>query len=161
MHALNLFSVWMLSPTNCNKNLNISLSRLKCCNSWSSKCGNREIKDRDGIRGICILELKFLQIIHSNKLGIASNIVFFKSQLHFIDTEFSFPANSLNEFHLWYDTFTVFWFSCLWNIKTLSTCQRHNNFCCSFLQDIINEWDYELAWHEQEARRNKLLRIWW
>ena len=161
MHALNLFSVWMLSPTNCNKNLNISLSRLKCCNSWSSKCGNREIKDRDGIRGICILELKFLQIIHSNKLGIASNIVFFKAQLHFIDTEFSFPANSLNEFHLWYDTFTVFWFSCLWNIKTLSTCHRHNNFFCSFLQDIINEWDYELAWREQEARRNKLLRIWW
>ena len=96
MYALNLFSVWMLSSTTCNKNLNISLSRLECCNSLSSKCGNREIKDCDAIRGICILELKNLQIIHSNKLGIASNLVFFKSQLHFIDTEFSLPANSLN-----------------------------------------------------------------
>ena len=95
MYALNLFSIWMLIPTICNKNF-ISLSRLKCCNSRSSKCGNREIKDCDAIRGICILELKVLQIIHSNKLGIASNIVFFKSQLHFIDTEFSFQANRLN-----------------------------------------------------------------
>ena len=123
MHALNLFSVWMLSPTNCNKNLNISLSRLKCCNSWSSKCGNREIKDRDGIRGICILELKFLQIIHSNKLGIASNIVFFKSQLHFIDTEFSFPANSLNEFHLWCDTFTIS------NLHGMNKRHEETNYC--------------------------------
>ena len=78
MYALNLFSVWMLSSTTCNKNLNISLSRFKCCNSWSSKCWNREIKDCDAIRGICILELKVLQIIHTNKLGKASNLVFFQ-----------------------------------------------------------------------------------
>ena len=24
---------------------------------------------------------------------------------------------------------------------------------------FLNKWDYDLAWHEQEARRNKLLRI--
>ena len=119
MYALNLFSVWMLSPPNCNKNLNISLSRLKCGNSWSSKCGNREIKDCDAIRGMCILELKVLQIIHFNKLGIASKRSFFKSQLHFIDTEFSFPANSLNSFHVWCDTFTVFWFLHVYEISKL------------------------------------------
>ena len=43
--------------------------------------------------------------------------------------------------------------------KTLSSCQRLNIFCCSFQQDIQNEWDYELTWHEQEAQRSKLLRI--
>ena len=32
-------------------------------------------------------------------------------------------------------------------------------FCRNVPQDIRYERDYELAWHEQEARRNKLLRI--
>ena len=146
MYAFNLFSV---CPTNCNKNLNISLWRLKSCNSWSSKCGNREIKDCDAIRGMCILELKVLQIIHFNKLGIASKRSFFQIptplywyRVFFPSKQFEFISRLMWYFH------GVLIFTCLWNFKTLSTCQRHNNFCCSFLQDIINEWDYELAWHE-------------
>ena len=43
----------------------------------------------------------------------------------------------------------VFWFTCLWNFKTLSSFQRLHIFCCNLLQDILTEWDYELAWHEQ------------
>ena len=39
------------------------------------------------------------------------------------------------------------------NSKTLSSLQRLNIFLCNFLQDILSEWDYQLAWHEQEARK--------
>ena len=28
-------------------------------------------------------------------------------------------------------------------------------FCCDLLQDILKEWDKELAWHDREAQRNK------
>ena len=47
----------------------------------------------------------------------------------------------------------------VYEISKLFQVAKDNIFCRKFLQDILNEWDYELAWHEQEARRNKLLRI--
>ena len=53
------------------------------------------IEDCDAIGWMCILELKVLQKIHFNKLGIASKPIFSKPHLRFIDTKFSLLANSL------------------------------------------------------------------
>ena len=67
----------MQVPALCNYNLNISLSRFKCC--ISLKCRNREIEDCDARRWMCILELIVLQIIHFIELSLASKPGFFSN----------------------------------------------------------------------------------
>ena len=125
----------------------------------SLKCGNREIEDFDTTGRLCILELKVVQKLHFQKLGLASKPIFFKPQLHFIYTEFLCQKTVWINFTSDMILSRFFLLACLWNFKTLSSFQRLNIFCFNLLQYILNERDYELACHEQEARENKLLRI--
>ena len=112
---------------------------------------------------MCILELKVLQELRFNKRGMASKPIFFLN----LNATLLIPS-FLCQQTVWNNFTSLIWYFrgiliyMFMNFKTLSSFQRLYIFCCNLLQDILKEWDYELAWHEQEARRNKLLRIlWW
>ena len=93
-----------------------------------------------------------------NKLGIASKPIFsnLKSTLLIHNFLCSKQFELILRLTEYFDGSLIYMFI---NFKTLSSFQRLNIFRCTLLQDILSEWDYQLAWHEQEARGNKLLRI--
>ena len=116
------------------------------------------IEDCDARRSMCIRELRVLQKIHFNKLGIASKLFFSDLNSTLLIKTFLWQQTVLINF-----TSNMILSRCfdihVYKISELVEVAKDLIFSIVTSYNILNEWDYELAWHEQQARRNKLLRI--